>query len=240
MEIALRAASAQQAGIEVPDGLAQYVATLPDEDRPRNYRDDRYGLSPQVVDGTLHLWLNDPISQWFGVNNEHLVVALATDSEAPVILHVNSPGGSVFDARAMAATLHGRDVEARVEGVAASAASWLILSAKRRTITVGSQIAVHETSIRFGGCTTEMADLLAVMRAMDAEIAADYEAAAGTGGWLALMQAERGRGTRLGAAKAVELGLVAEVVRTTRPTDDPDNLSTRVDARNRLRFAQAL
>lgn len=240
MEIALRAESAQQAGIEVPDGLEQYVAKLPDDDRPQNYRDDVYSLSPQLIDGRLHLWLNDPISQWFGVNNEHLVVALAADDDAPVILHVNCPGGSVFDARAMTATLAGREVEARVEGLAASAASWLILSAKRRTITVGSQVVVHETNGRFAGNTTDLTALLPVMRAMDAEIAADYEAATGHDGWLALMQADQGRGTRMGAARAQQLGLVQEVIQPVKPTDAPDNLSTRVDARNRLRFALAV
>lgn len=238
MEIALRAESAHAAGIEMPDGLKQYVAKLPDEDRPENYRDDYYSLSPQLIDGRLHLWLNDPISQWSGVNNEHLVFALATDPDAPVTLHVNCAGGSVFDARAMTATLAGRDVEARVEGLAASAASWLILSAKRRTITIGSQVIVHETHGRFGGNTSDMAALLLVMRAMDAEIAKDYEAASGNDGWLALMQADQGRGTRIGAARAQELGLVHEVIQPVQPTDAPDNLSTRVDARNRLRLAQ--
>lgn len=239
MEIALRAESARAAGIDAPDGLEQYVATLPDEQRPANYRDDYYSLSPEVVDGRLHLWLNDPISQWMGVNNEHLLFALRTAPDAPVTLHVNSPGGSVFDARAMQSTLGGRDVEARIEGVAASAASWLILSAARRTISVGSQVVVHETSARVFGCTSEVADMLATMRALDIDIAADYARATGRDGWLARMQSDHGRGTTIGATQALELGLVHEVVQPVKPaTDDPDNASTRVDMRNRLALAR--
>ena len=232
MRIALRAASARHAGIDVAEGAEQFVATLPDEQRPKNFRDDEHTLSPRIEGGRLHLWLNDPISQWLGVNNEHLVAALAgAEPDMPVTLHVNSPGGSVFDARAMQATLAQRDdVEARIEGIAASAASWLVLSATRRVMTVGSRILVHETRLRFAGGTTELSEVLPVMRAMDAEISADYAAATGgdAADWLARMRRDKGRGEQFGADQARELRLVDEVAETVKPA------STRVDAQNQL------
>lgn len=236
MRVSLRAESARRAGIDVAADAVQFAATLPDPARPANYLDSDYSLRPQMRDGRLHLWLNDPISSWWGINNEHLVAALQGRSEAPITLHVNSPGGSVFDARAMQATLSElQDVEARIEGIAASAASWLILAASRRTMSVGSRVLVHETQTWFAGNTTEMAAVLPVMRAMDAEISEDYADAGGdldADGWLALMRADAGQGTEFDAARARELGLVDEVVQTVKRTAE-NAASTRVDARNR-------
>lgn len=241
MRITLKAESARQAGIDVGENAEQYVATLPDEQRPANYAGANFSLSPRVLDGRLHLWLNDPISAWGGVNNEHLVAALGRHgADLPITLHVNSPGGSVFDARAMQSTLSGRSVEARIEGLAASAASWLVLSAAHRTMTVGSRIVVHETRLRFAGCTSELEDVLPVMRAMDAEISEDYARATGgaASDWLARMRRDHGRGEEFGADRALELGLVDDVAETVKARDNEaavdDRESTRVDARNRV------
>ena len=79
MRITLRAESARQAGIETAEDAASWEGRLPDPPRPDELRTlIRFGLSPQMRGDTLHLWLNDMIDQWFGVNNEHLVAALAT------------------------------------------------------------------------------------------------------------------------------------------------------------------
>ena len=232
MDIILRADSARRAGIEVAEGAEQFVATLPEDARPANYRDDEFSLSPHLDSGgALHLYLNDAVSTWLGINNEHLVAALAgAPEDAPIVLHVNCPGGSVFAARAMQATLAGRRVEARIEGLAASAASWLILCAERRTITVGSRVAVHEVTVRFSGSTSELAERLPVLRAMDVEISEDYGrvSSASAADWLRLMAANQGAGTEFGAARALELGIVHEVVDTIKGARN-EHESTRVD-----------
>lgn len=230
MRIALRPESARHVGIDVAEGATQFVADVPDEQRPDNLKDDEFSLSPRLLEGRLHLYLNDPIAVWWGVNNEHLVAALdSAPPDAPITLHVNCPGGSVFDARAMQATLAERDVEARIEGLAASAASWLVLSASRRTMTVGSRVLVHETRLNFRGCTSELAEVLPVMRAMDVEISEDYASASGTEAarWLEMMRRDKGRGEEFGAARAKELKLVDEVVQVVKPR--AGNVSTRVD-----------
>lgn len=68
------------------------------------------------------------------------------------------------------------------------------------------------------------------MRAMDAEISADYAAATGgdAADWLARMRRDKGRGEQFGADQARELRLVDEVAETVKPA------STRVDAQNQL------
>lgn len=237
MDIRLRADSARAAGIGIAEDAEQFVATLPDRPRPEQYRDDEFSLAPRLDDdGRLHLYLSDPIDDWFGVNNEHLVAALAgVPDAAPIVLHVNCPGGSVFHARAMQGTLLGRDVEARVEGMAASAASWLILSAARRSMTVGSRVVIHETRLRFRGCTTELRHVLPVLEATDVEVSEDYATATGrdAGEWLAMMQEGGGVGTEFGAARAKELGLVGEVIASAKPLRE-NKASTRVDAQSRL------
>lgn len=144
--------------------------------------------------------------------------------DGPVTIHINSCGGSVWDASAMADTIaaHKGRVEARIEGLAASAASYFALSADSVTMADTALLMVHNpSSYAFGeACDLrKTADLLDKVRGT---IVARYvdktgldEAKVGT-----LMDDE----TWLTADEAEEMGFVDSVEEMPAVTNqlDPD------------------
>ena len=89
--------------------------------------------------------------------------------DGPVTIHINSCGGSVWDASAMADTIaaHKGRVEARIEGLAASAASYFALTADSVTMADTAMFMVHNpSSYAFGeaGDLRKTADLLDKIR----------------------------------------------------------------------------
>ena len=79
-------------------------------------------ISAEIVGTDVHLYVYDVIDAWWGVGADMLLAALADAGGAPVHLHINSPGGDVFEARAMCAALvaYQGKVTAHVDGIAAS------------------------------------------------------------------------------------------------------------------------
>ncbi|MFK5283009.1 hypothetical protein ACI3PL_25920, partial [Lacticaseibacillus paracasei] len=59
-------------------------------------------IRSEASDTELHVYVYDVISSWWGANAADLVAALADAGDRTVHLHINSPGGDVFEARAMA------------------------------------------------------------------------------------------------------------------------------------------
>lgn len=73
-------------------------------------------------------------------------------------LRVNSPGGSVFDAAAMMAALdeHKAEITAHVDGVAASAASVVIMAADRIRVGWNALVMIHNPHALVMGGAEEM------------------------------------------------------------------------------------
>lgn len=80
-----------------------------------------------------------------GVDPKQFAQTLAGIKASQIDLRVNSPGGSVFAARAMAQAIkdHPAKVIAHVDGLAASAASFLIMAADEVVMGEGSFIMIH-------------------------------------------------------------------------------------------------
>lgn len=78
----------------------------------------------------------------------------------PVILHINSPGGSLLDAFAAVDYIDRNNVPIRsiVEGMAASAATLLSVSASERYIQAHSYMLIHQLSSFSMGKYEEMKD----------------------------------------------------------------------------------
>ncbi len=72
---------------------------------------------------------------------------------APICLHINSFGGAIFDGfSAMDSVLNcGVDVHTVVDGVAASAATFLSVCGKKRFMTKNSYMLIHQLSSGFWG-----------------------------------------------------------------------------------------
>lgn len=136
-------------------------------------------------------------------------------------LHVNSGGGSVFDAIAMHAALlnHPSDVHARIDGVAASAASFLVMAGDKITIEKPAKMMIHNAAgIAFGNKAVlrELADVLDELDATMAQMYADRSGRPAKV-FADAMDAE----TWYSSAQAVDAGLADEVAndRTQQPED---------------------
>jgi ATP-dependent Clp protease protease subunit len=99
------------------------------------------------------IWLYDAIASddeeaqwWGGTSPRAFAKELQGIKSGTINLRINSPGGSVFGARAMASALertHAR-VVAHVDGLAASAASLLAASADEVVMHDGAMLMIHD------------------------------------------------------------------------------------------------
>jgi ATP-dependent Clp protease protease subunit len=128
-----------------------------------------------------------------------------------VELRINSPGGDVFAARAMAQAMreHQGKITAYVDGVAASAASLLAVSASETVMAPGSMMMIHEAWTIALGNKGDFLATAALLEKIDASIVETYQAKAGgdPAEWAALMASE----TWYTGAEAVEAGLADRV-----------------------------
>jgi ATP-dependent protease ClpP protease subunit len=126
-------------------------------------------------------------------------------------LRINSPGGDVFAARAMAQAIreHPGKVTAYVDGVAASAASLLAVTAAETVMAPGSMMMIHEAWTIGLGNKGDFLATAALLEKIDASIVETYQAKAGgePEAWAAAMAAE----TWYTAAEAVTAGLADRV-----------------------------
>jgi len=156
------------------------------------------------------VYLYEEIGMW-GTTAADFAVELSAVTAPTIELHVNSPGGEVFDGVAIYSTLHAHParVEAIVDGYAASAASFIVQAADSIVMMRGSTMMIHDASTwAWGNCADirRTADLLDLLSDTIADI---YMARAGksVAHWRGLMQAE----TWMTAAECVALGLADEV-----------------------------
>lgn len=138
-------------------------------------------------------------------------------------LHINSPGGLVFDGIAIHAALrnHPAAVTAYVDGIAASAASFVAMAADEVVIEKPAKMMIHDAGglvIGNAADMREMADLLDDLSDTIAEMYAD-RAGGSVASWRAAMQAT----TWYGSAEAVKVGLADRVANDTAAGADPDD-----------------
>jgi len=148
---------------------------------------------------------------WWGISTEDVarVLDALPASVEQIILRINSPGGEVWEAMAILNMLgaHRAEVTAVVDGLAASAASFIAASCPETVMSPGSQMMIHSPSSIAWGNAAEMrktADFLDKLQQSMVEV---YAEKAGEKDWASLLEAE----TWLTAADAVELGLADRV-----------------------------
>lgn len=169
-------------------------------------------LDADTSNGVAELFLYDPIDSWggyWGVSAKEFAEALALlpEDTAEIRLHINSPGGEVWDAMAIVNQLrrHPARIVAVVDGIAASAASVIAATADETVMGVGAQLMVHDA---WGIAIGDEADMNAAGARLSKDsnaIAAVYAQKAGgtVDEWRDLMRAE----TWFYGAEAVEAGL---------------------------------
>jgi ATP-dependent Clp protease protease subunit len=125
--------------------------------------------------GAATMYLYDVIDRDFGVNAADFNAQIATLKGQPIALRINSPGGDVFDGRAMATAIaaHGQ-VTAYIDGLAASAATYVALAAARVEITPGGFFMIHNAWTAAFGNKEDLLDTAALLEKIDASLVADY------------------------------------------------------------------
>ncbi len=128
------------------------------------------------------LYLYEAIGGWMGIEPMDVVRALA-GATGDLRVHINSPGGSIFDGAAIYAAIKayaGGRKTSIIEGVAASAASFIALAADEVETTDLGVMMIHDGAASAYGMTQddlmELADLVGML---SDNIAAVYAAKAG-------------------------------------------------------------
>jgi ATP-dependent Clp endopeptidase proteolytic subunit ClpP len=149
---------------------------------------------------------------FFGVSAGDFLAELRTITGA-IELHLNSPGGDVFDGIAIYNCLKQRTgkVHVIVDGLAASAASFIAQAASPGLLEMAphSQMMIHDGFAMGIGNAADMRDLADQLDRVSDEIASIYAERTGkpVGYWRGLMQDE----TWLTDAQAVEQGLADKI-----------------------------
>lgn len=164
---------------------------------------------------TAEILLYDSIGfDWFGdgVTAAGFARDLAAIKSKNLVVRVNSPGGDVFDGLAIKNLLEDFDgkVTARIDGLAASIASVIIMAADEIEAGRHSQVMIHDASgFAMGNSAdmTEMAELLDMISDNIASIYAERVKGTTAEEWRAIMKGERW----YTAEEAVEAGLVTRV-----------------------------
>ncbi len=172
--------------------------------------------------GRTQMYLYDAIGGWGGVSARDVVEALA-GVDGDLDLHVNSPGGIIYEGAAVynAYARYQRDgrgkVYAVVDGMAASAASFIVQAGTSVEIEANATMMVHDgQGLAYGPAAVmrEAADLLDMLSNTIAEM---YAKRAGktTAEWREVMVAGD---TWYNARESVAAGLADRVA-----GDDPDS-----------------
>lgn len=133
-------------------------------------------------EATIYLYdiiVSDPF--WGGVAAIDFVKELAAIKAGTIHLRINSPGGDVFAAQAMAQAIreHPANIIAHVDGYAASAATYPALAADETVIAEGGFFMIHKAMTMAYGNSDEMLATADLLNKVDASLLALYASATG-------------------------------------------------------------
>lgn len=180
---------------------------------------------------TAELWLYGTVGGWwFGFDAESVAYALRSvpDDVTDVIVRVHSPGGVAVDGIAIGNLFrnHPAKFTAVVDGLAASAASVLILGCDEIVVSPGAQIMIHDASMLTYGNAAQLASDASFIGKISANYAEVYATRGKTAEeWRTAMTADNGRGTYYTGTEAVEAGLadrVGTIQSSTPPPAPPE------------------
>jgi ATP-dependent protease ClpP protease subunit len=145
---------------------------LSNQSAPRQARIEQAGREATV-------YIYDIIGEsWAGgVSAREFVPQLAALDVDTIHLRINSPGGDVFDGRAIANALaqHPAHVVAHIDGQAASAATYVALAADEVEIADGGFFMIHNAWTIAIGNADEFVATADLLRKVDGSIVADYQ-----------------------------------------------------------------
>jgi len=166
------------------------------------------------------------IGGWFGVEASEFVRELRALDVDELTVHINSPGGDVYDGIAIMNALrqHRATVTVVVDGLAASAASYIAVGAGDEVVmSENSELMIHDAWGFAMGNAADMRTMADDLDRISSNIAGIYATASGTdaAAWREAMLAE----TWYSAQEAVDAGL-ADRVAGASDVEDSDEHTT--------------
>ena len=192
---------------------------------------------PKTGNGVASLRLYDPIDSWggyWGVSAKEFVAALdeLPEDTTEIRLLINSPGGEVWEGLAILNALraHPAKVTAVVEGIAASAASFVATGVDELVMMPNAELMIHRAWGLCVGNANDMTKMSADLGHEDRNIAAIYAKKSGgtADEWLTAMSAE----TWYSGEEAVTAGLADRV--ESAADEDTETETAAESAKNRF------
>ncbi|MFD9398349.1 head maturation protease, ClpP-related [Streptomyces sp. NPDC060011] len=198
-----------------------YLKQLHQQFRPANLRPraaswyEIKNLSGDAAEISLY----DEVGIW-GVTASSFADDLRDVTAKSITLRISSPGGDVFDGLAILNSLrqHPATVNVVIEGLAASAASFIAMAGDSIQVAPQAMLMIHDASAMCWGNAADMAETAALLDKASDNIAAVYAQRAGgtPEDWRAAMKAE----TWYTDQEAVDAGL-ADSILGKAATHDP-------------------
>ncbi len=169
-------------------------------------------------EGEATIYIYDVIDPDYGVGAKDVIAALNGAKDAPVLnIRINSPGGSVFEGRAIVEAIkrfEGKTI-AHVDALAASAATSIALAADEVVMSDGALFMIHNASGLVWGDKHDMRQTADLLEKVEGSIVNDYTTKTGMedATIVAMMDAE----TWMNADEALANKFVDRVVKTGKP-----------------------
>ncbi len=172
-----------------------------------------------LTEGAASIYIYDEVGA-FGITAADFVAELNGVQAQNIDLHINSPGGDIFDGVTIfnALVQHRAQVTTYVDGLAASAASFITQAGDRRVMAQTATMMIHDGQGVVVGDAADMRDMADLLDKESNIIAGIYARRAGgdVADWRARMQDT----AWFNADEAVTAGL-ADEIQGKAPADDP-------------------
>lgn len=194
----------------------QALAPLPADAKPW-YRIEAVGDEARV-------YLHDEIGYW-GTTSSAFVRELREYAAKDLRVHINSPGGDVFDGLAIfnALASHPKRVTTHVDSLAASAASFIALAGDQVVMEPNAMLMIHDAQGLGVGNAAELREYAELLDTCSNTIAKVYADKAG--GTVESWRKAMAKDKWFTATEAVSAGLVDEVVDRTADNAWRDSVS---------------
>lgn len=172
---------------------------------------DWFSIKNETDDEPAKVYIYDEIGMW-GTDARSFVKELTAIDNSEIHVHINSPGGEIFDGIAIynALLAHKATVTVYVDSLAASAASFIAQAGDKVFMSENATMMIHDGSGICFGDAKDMQDMADILNKMSNNIASIYAKRAGEDEtfWRALMQEE----VWYNAEEAVTAGLADKVI----------------------------
>jgi ATP-dependent protease ClpP protease subunit len=176
-----------------------------------------------------------------GVTAKRVAAALRAIGARDVEVHLNSPGGDMFEGISIYNILreHPGAVKIKVLGLAASAASIIAMAGDEVEIGSASFLMIHNCWVMAIGNRHDMLETAAWLEPFDGAMADVYAARSGQTREqvVAWMEAARGEGTYFSGTQAVELGFADRLLASDAIAED-DSEREKGKARSAINIAE--